>query len=77
MLVNTWLQLYGPKIRNVLLELEKHIMMNTGGGSINLKVISSYLKASYDELNRVTNENIELQKKLNELEKKYPKYKES
>lgn len=68
---NTWLSVYGRKINEILFQLEKHSMMNTAGGALNLKDIATFLIGAVNEIKKAQIENDTLKTKLVELIKKY------
>ena len=51
-MANTWLSVYSKKINAILFDLEKHAMMNTGGGLLNLRQIASFLKGALEEIRK-------------------------
>jgi len=67
---NTFLSVYGNKINKMIFQLEKHSMMNTTGGTLNLKSIGTFLKGSMNEIRKIQKENDDLKIKLKELTKK-------
>ena len=68
---NTWLAVYGRKINEIIFQLERHSMMNTTGGILNLKNVATYLTGAVKEIQKVQLENTELKAKLKELHSKY------
>ncbi len=68
---NTWLAVYERKINELIFQLERHSMMNTAGGVLNLKIICAYLKGAVNEIKKVEEENIQLKNKLKDLYKKH------
>lgn len=64
---NNWLAVYGRKINEILYQLERHSMMNTTGGLVDLKQVASYLTGAVKEIQKVQLENDELKERLQEL----------
>ena len=68
---NDWLAVYGRKINEIIFQLERHSMMNTTGGILNLKNVASFLTGAVKEIKKVQSEKDELKNKLKDLHNKY------
>lgn len=69
MVNNDWLSVYGKTVGIMVYELEKHKMMNTGNGLVNLGRVASFLSTACKEIEKLHSENIQLKQKLVEYKK--------